>query len=50
MVDGFVVTNTHTYIPKTGDERSPMLWMLLMLLSGGVIAATVVDQRKRYAK
>ena len=50
MVDGFVITNTHTYIPKTGDERSPMLWMLLMLLSGGVIAATVVDQRKRYAK
>ena len=50
MVSGFVVTNTHTYIPKTGDERSPMLWMLLMLLSGGVVAATVVDQRKRYAK
>ena len=24
--------------------------MLLMLLSGGVVAATVVDQRKRYAK
>ena len=50
MASGFVVTNTHTYIPKTGDERSPMLWMLLMLFSGGVIAATVVDQRKRYAK
>ena len=50
MVNGFVVTNTHTYIPKTGDERSPMLWMLLMLLSGGVLAAAVVDQRKRYAK
>jgi hypothetical protein len=50
MATGFVITNTHTYIPKTGDERSPMLWMLLMLFSGGVIAATVVDQRKRYAK
>ena len=50
MVNGFVVTNTHTYIPKTGDERSPMLWMLLMLLSGGVLTAAVVDQRKRYAK
>ena len=50
MASGFVVTNTHTYIPKTGDERSPMLWMMLMLLSGGVIVATVADQRKRYAK
>ena len=50
QITGFTITNSRNYIPKTGDERSPMLWMLLMLFSGGVIAATVVDQRKRYAK
>lgn len=34
--DGFTVTNSHTTIPKTGDERTPILWISMMAL--GIIA------------
>ena len=31
--DGFLVTNSHTYIPQTGDERNPMIWVSMMSVS-----------------
>ena len=34
--DGFTVTNSLTTIPKTGDERTPILWISMMAL--GIIA------------
>ena len=36
--DGFTVTNSHNYIPKTGDERTPILWISMMAASFLVIA------------
>lgn len=31
--NGFTVTNSHNSIPKTGDERTPILWIAMMLLA-----------------
>ena len=47
MTSGFVVTNSHTVIPQTGDERTPVLWMLLMLGSVAVVAYMGYDYKKR---
>ena len=47
MTAGFVVTNSHTYIPQTGDERTPVLWMFLMLSSVAVVAYMTYDEKKK---
>ena len=47
MVSGFVVTNSHTVIPQTGDERTPMLWMFLMLASMAAVGYVVFDSKKK---
>lgn len=44
---GFVVTNSHTVIPQTGDERTPILWMLMMLASMSVVAYVYYDTKKK---
>ena len=45
---GFIVTNSHTYIPQTGDERTPVLWISLMAVSMLMIAfaATGVGKKR----
>lgn len=50
--NGFVITNSHTSIPQTGDNRTPMLWFTLMFLSGAAIVGTgySLKKRKRTAK
>ena len=47
MTSGFVVTNSHTVIPQTGDERTPILWMLMLLGSVAVVAYMGYDYKKR---
>ena len=51
MEKGFVVTNSHTVIPQTGDERTPILWMLMLLGSVAVVGYMGYDyKRRRMAK
>ena len=45
--NGFVITNSHTYIPQTGDDRSPMMWIGLLILSGAALTVTGFSFRKR---
>ena len=47
MEKGFVVTNSHTVIPQTGDERTPILWMLMLLGSVAVVGYMGYDYKKR---
>ena len=46
MVKGFAITNSRTYIPKTGDSRAPILW-LLMMAGSAAMAALVLEENKR---
>ena len=46
MAKGFSITNSRTYIPKTGDSRAPILWMLLMAGSAAM-AYLVLEENKR---
>ena len=50
MTSGFVVTNSHTVIPQTGDERTPILWMLMLLGSVAVVAYMGYDYKRRMVK
>ena len=47
MVKGFAITNSRTYIPKTGDNRAPVLWMLMMAVSAGMAAIVLNENKKR---
>ena len=47
MVEGFVVTNSHTYIPQTGDERTPVMWFMMMFASMAVVAYVAYDSKKK---
>ena len=49
MVSGFVVTNSHTVIPQTGDERTPALWMFMMISSVAVLAYLSYEDKKKRA-
>jgi hypothetical protein len=49
MASGFVVTNSHTVIPQTGDERTPILWMFMMFASLAVVAYVGFDSKKKRA-
>ena len=49
MEEGFVVINNHVYIPQTGDDRNPMMWMSVMLVSGLMMALAAFDTKKRRA-
>ena len=49
MVSGFVVTNSHTYIPQTGDARTPILWMVMMFSAVAVVAYVIFDSKKKAA-
>lgn len=40
MENGFTVTNSHTYSPQTGDDRTPMLWFSLLAAAGLMIVLT----------
>ena len=47
MEEGFTVTNTHVYIPQTGDDRTPMMWITMMAVSAMMIALASIDSKKR---
>lgn len=47
MTDGFEIVNNHITIPQTGDNRMPMLWIALMLISGAAIVVNGIFSRKR---
>ena len=47
MASGFVVTNSHTVIPQTGDERTPILWMFMMFASVAAAAYVCLDSKKK---
>ena len=49
MEEGFVVINNHVYIPQTGDNRNPMMWMSVMLVSGLMMALVAFDTKKKRA-
>ena len=40
-------TATDSDIPETGDDSSMLLWIVLMLISGGIIAAVALYGKKR---
>ncbi len=45
---GFTVTNSHTYIPQTGEDRTPALWMGLLTVSFlGICVAFLPMPRKK---
>ena len=46
MAKGFSITNSRTYIPKTGDGRAPILWLLMMAVSAAA-AVYVLEENKR---
>ncbi len=50
--NGFVITNSHTYIPQTGDDRTPNMWLGLMAVSILGIGAVLlpVSKKKRKAE
>ena len=50
MTDGFVITNTHIPVPKTGDNFNAGLWIMLMAMSVIGLAAVVVFKKKVYVK
>ena len=47
--EGFTVTNSHTPVPKTGDARNPLLYLALMLISGGALTAIGFYSKKKKA-
>ena len=47
METGFVITNTHTPTPKTGDNTHTSLWLGLMLISVSGIVLSIVSLKKR---
>ena len=47
MIEGFVVTNSHTSIPQTGDERTPVMWFMMMFASMAVVAYMGYDTKKK---
>ena len=44
---GFVVTNSRTVIPQTGDERNPIIWIGAMVLSAAVVMYLGMESKKR---
>ena len=50
QAEGFVVTNSHSVSPKTGDHMDSMLWLMVMLGSAAAFAATALYTKKRYAQ
>ena len=46
---GFVVTNSHTVLPNTGDRNHAMPWLMLMLGAGAVLAGAGLKRRKEDA-
>ena len=47
---GFVVTNTHTSIPTTGDESNLPLFAVLFSIGAVALVSAVVLGRKKYGK
>lgn len=47
---GFVVTNTHTSIPTTGDESNLPLYAVLFSVGAVALVSAVVLGRKKYGK
>ena len=48
MKSGFQVTNSRTYIPQTGDNRNPVLWISMITMAAFAMAGVmVVPQRKK---
>jgi hypothetical protein len=52
MKSGFQVTNSRTYIPQTGDNRNPALWIsmitvALFTMAGVVVYPAMVPQRRK---
>ena len=48
MKSGFQVTNSRTYIPQTGDNRNPVLWISMITMAVFAMAGVmVVPQRKK---
>ncbi len=47
--NGFTVTNSHNYIPQTGDERTPIMWISMMSVSALVmlLAGVSIFGKKR---
>ncbi|MBR4888644.1 MAG: Cna B-type domain-containing protein, partial [Clostridia bacterium] len=50
--NGFTVTNSHNYIPQTGDDRNPMLWIAVMAMSCMVFlkAAFIRPKKAKHAR
>ena len=44
--NGFTVTNSHNYIPQTGDNRNPMLWIAVMAMSCMVFLKAAIRPKK----
>ena len=44
---GFVVTNSRTVIPQTGDERNPIIWVGAMIMSAAVVMYLSLESKKR---
>ena len=42
-----VVVNDDTETPQTGDDSNVILWIALLLLSGGVLCASIVNSKKK---
>ena len=52
MKSGFQVTNSRTYIPQTGDDRNPALWIsmitvALFAMAGVAVYPAMVPQRRK---
>ena len=52
MKSGFQVTNSRTYIPQTGDDRNPALWIsmitvALFTMAGVAVYPAMVPQRRK---
>ena len=45
--NGFVVTNSRTVIPPTGDERNPIIWVGAMIMSAAVVMYLSLESKKR---
>lgn len=46
---GFVVTNSHTVLPNTGDRSHSMPWLMLMLGAGAALAGAGLKRRNEDA-
>ena len=47
---GFTVTNTHTEVPKTGDNSNLLFWIILLAVSAiaaGAIVVTMIRKRSK---